>query len=152
MFHLWTIVEENLTLMMAAVPFFQGVRDAWTKNGTHFVGLCTSFVRQVSVLVGGTKTNVDIAHECRSLAMSPMLALVESANEDGILNDGCDQKMVDFNADHRVNYLKESLQCHDKVAEDFMVCQCADSAAVNMSIVTKMEHPHVSCKTHNLNL
>ena len=33
-----------------------------------------------------------------------------------------------------------------------MVCQCADSAAVNISIATKMDYPHVSCKNHNLNL
>ena len=39
-----------------------------------------------------------------------------------------------------------------KVVEDFMVFQCADSAAVSASIATQMDHPHASCKNHNLNL
>ena len=107
MFHLWTIVEEKLTQMMAPVPFCQGTHNAWTKNGTHFIGLYASFMCQASMPVGGMKLNADNFHGRRSLSMSPMPALVEAVNEEGILNEGCDQEAVDFNADHHVNYLKK---------------------------------------------
>lgn len=152
MFHLVTVVEEKLTVMMINAPFCQAIYDAWTKNGTHFLGLYASFMRSVDITVSGIKIDANDIHECRLLSVSPMPALIDSVDENGNINDGYNKEAVEFNADHHINFMKECLEYYDKIADDFIVCQCADSAGVNISVANKMSHPHISCKNHNLNL
>ena len=84
--------------------------------------------------------------------MSPVPALIDSVDENGILNEGCNKEAVDFDADHHTNFMKECLEHCDKVGDEFIVCQCAESETVNTSVAKKMSHTHVSCENHNLNL
>ena len=87
-------------------------------------------------------------HECRLLAVSPMPALA-SDEEEGVT---VDSEAVKFDARHQVNMITETFSYYDKDADDFVLCQCADSASVNIKTSKLMGMPHVSCKNHNLSL
>ena len=49
-------------------------------------------------------------------------------------------------------FLKESFRYFNKDANEFFICQCANSAAVNIKVSKIMNIPHVSYKSHNLSL
>ena len=136
---------------MSDAPGCQLICDAWTKN-THFLAMYDSFMRHVDIIVGGEKVQTDDIHECQLIAASPMTALLDTNDENGNNHDGFDKKAVKFNMKHHMNYIKNNFEYYDKDADEFILCQCADSAAVNIKAARIMNMPHSSYKYHNCSL
>jgi len=111
-----------------------------------------SFMRPVDIVVSGQKILADDIHKYHLLSVSPMPALNHSIDENGEVNVGFDKEAVKFNAEHHVNFKRKCFEYYKKDADEFVLCQCADSAGVNISVAKIMNHPHISCKNHNLNL
>ena len=153
MFHLTEIVEEKIANMMDKSPGGQVLYDAWTKNGTHFLGIYCSFMKPVYGIVCKKKEITCWVHECRLLVVSPMPALVgDNVDGDDETNQEAKDEAVKFDAEHHVNHLRETFLYYNKTVDEFVRCQCADSAAVNIKVARMLGIPHISCKNHCLSL
>ena len=150
-FHLVEIAEEKITKMMKNSDASQVIYDGWTKNGTHFLGVYCSFMNPKHAIVNREPLLIGYGHECRLLAVSPM-PILRSDRDTDEEDEVEDEEAINFDAEHHVNHLKETLSYYDKEICGYVKCQLADSAAVNIKASKLMGIPHISCKNHNLSL
>ncbi len=63
-----------------------------------------------------------------------------------------EEESTEFNADAHVNYFQKTFELYGIEYDSWVLCQCADSAAVNPKISRETHCRHISCKNHNLAL
>ena len=102
-----------------------------------------------------------VRNECRLLACAPLKTVNDNGSDsdgesDG--DDGDDDLATSFDAKHHRQYFEDTFKFYNKdISEDgddstFIVCQVADSTALNPAIARAMNFPHISCKNHDLSL
>ena len=63
------------------------------------------------------------------------------------------EESTEFNADANVDYVQKTCELYGIVYNTRVLCQCADSAAVNIKLAWDTPHcHHISWKNHNLSL
>jgi hypothetical protein len=133
--HLVMIVEEKIGRMMKKAPAGQILFDGYTISGQHYVALFASFILPYEVVVGNTKS-ILARHELCLLAVSPLSSLDEN-NED--------KELAEFNAKAHVNFFRTTFKLYGIDYDEWVLCQTADSAAVNIKIAKATHGLHISC-------
>ncbi len=60
-----------------------------------------------------------------------------------------EEEITEFNSDAHVNYFQKTFELYGIEYDSWVLCQCADSAAVNPKISRETHFRHISCKDHN---
>jgi hypothetical protein len=142
--YLVAIVEEKISKMMKTAPAGQIIFDGYTVGGQHYVAVFASFMRKCTSIAEGSEFKYD-KHELRLLACAPLPPVsLDVGNEE--------EESTEFNANAHVNYFQKTFELHGIEYDSWVLCQCADSAAVNPKISRETHCWHISCKNHNLAL
>jgi hypothetical protein len=140
--HLVAIVEEKISKMMKTTPAGQIIFDGYTVGGQHYVAVFASFMQKCTSIAEGSEFKYD-KHELHLLAFAPLPPVsLDVGNEE--------EKSTEFNADAHVNYFQKTFELYGIEYDSWVLCQCADSAAVNPKISRETHCGHISCKNHNL--
>ena len=138
------IVEQKISNMMKDAPAGQIIFDGYTVGGQHYVAIFASFMRKCTSLAEGSQLKYE-KHELRLLACAPLPPV-----DDDIGNEN--EESTEFNSDAHVNYFRKTMELYGMQYDTWVLCQCADSAAVNIKIAKETHRRHISCKNHNLAL
>jgi hypothetical protein len=60
------------------------------------------------------------------------------------------EESTEFNAEAHINYFQKTFELYDY--NTWGLCQCADSAAVNIKILRETHCHYISCKNNNITL
>ncbi len=142
--HLVAIVKEKISKMMKTALAGQIIFVGYTVGGRHYVTVFALLMRKCTSIAEGSELKYD-KHELCLLACAP-LPLVSSdvGNEE--------EESMEFNADAHVNCFQKTFELYGIEYDSWVLCQCADSAAVTPKILRETHCWHISCKNHNLAL
>jgi hypothetical protein len=143
--HLVAIVEDKISNMMKTAPAGQIIFDGYTVGGQRYVAGFALFMRKCTLMAKGSEYKYD-KHELRLLACAPL----PPVSTDVLGND--QEESTKFNAEAHVNYFQKPFDLYGIDYDAWVLCQCADSAAVNLKISRDTHGWHISCKNHNLAL
>ena len=138
------IVEQKIANMMKLAPAGQIIFDGYTVAGQHYVAVFASFMRNCTSIAEGNELKYD-KHELRLLACAPLPPI------DGDIGNE-NEESTEFNSDAHVNYFRKTMELYGIDYDTWVLCQCADSASVNIKIAKETHCRHISCKNHNLAL
>ncbi len=102
------------------------------------------FMRKCTLIAEGSEFKYD-KHELHLLACAPLPPVSSDVGNE-------EEESTEFNADAHVNYFQKTFELYVIVYDSWVLCQCADSAAVNPKISRETHCWHISCKNHNLAL
>jgi hypothetical protein len=140
------IVEDKIASMMKTAPGGQIIFDGYTVGGQHYVAVFASFMRKCTSLMNkGTEYKYD-RFELRLLACAPL----PPVNTNLLGNE--EEESTEFNADAHVSFFQKTFELYGIEFDTWVLCQCADSASVNLKIARDTHGWHISCKNHNLAL
>ncbi len=142
--HLVAIVEDKISNMMKTAPAGQIIFDGYTVGGQHYVAVFASFMQKCASMAKGSEYKYD-KHEL--LACAPLTPGVST----DVLGDE-QEESTKFNAEALENYFQKTFDLYGIDYDTCVLCQCADSAAVNLKILRDTHGWHISCKNHNLAL
>jgi hypothetical protein len=145
--HLVAIVEDKIATMMKTASGGQIIFDGYTVGGQHYVAVFASFMLKCTLMTKGTEYKYD-KHELRLLACAPLPPVTVNMN---VLGDE-EEESTKFNADAHVNFFQKTFKLYGIEFDTWVLCQCADSASVNLKIAWDTHGWHISCKNHNLAL
>ncbi len=143
--HLVAIVEDKISNMMKSAPTGQIIFDGYTVGGQHYVVVFALFMWKCTSMAEGSEYKYD-KHELRLLACAP-LPLVGM----DVLGDE-QEESTKFYTEAHVNYFQKTFNLYGIDFDTWVLCQCADSAAVNIKILRDTHGWHISYKNHNLAL
>ncbi len=141
--HLVAIVEDKISNMVKTAPAGQIIFDGYTVGGQHYVVVFASFMRKCTSMAKGSEYKYD-KHELRLLACAPLPPVSTD-----VLGDE-QEESTKFNPKAHVNYFQKTFDLYEIDYDTWVLCQCADSAAVNLKILRDTHGRHISCKNHNL--
>jgi hypothetical protein len=142
--HLVAIVEEKISKMMNTAMAGQIIFDGYTVGGQHYVAVFALFMRKCTLIAEGSEFNHD-KHELHLLACAPLPPVSSDVGNE-------EKESLEFNADAHVNFFQKTFELYGIEYDSCVLCQCADSAAVNSKISREIHCWHISCKNHNLAL
>ncbi len=142
--HLVAIFEEKISKMMKTAPAGQIIFDGYTVGGQHYVAVFALFMWKCTLIAEGSEFKYD-KHESCLLACAPLLPVSSDVGNE-------EEESTEFNADVHVNYFQKTFGLYGIEYDSWVLCQCADSAAVNPKILRQTHCWHISCKNHNLAL
>jgi hypothetical protein len=131
--------------MMKTAPAGQIIFDGYTVGGQHYVVVFALFMQKCTSMAKGSEYKYD-KHELCLLACAPL-----SPVSTDVLGDE-QEESTKFNAEAHVNYFQKTFNLYGSDYDTWVLCQCADSAAVNLKILRDTHGWHISCKNHNLAL
>ena len=140
--HFVAIVEEKIPKIMKTAPAGQIIFDGYTVGGQHYVAVFALFMQKCTSISEGSEFKYD-KHELRLLACAPLPPVSSDVGNE-------EEESTEFNADAHVNYFQKTFELYGIEYDSWVLCQCADSAAVNPKILRETHCWHISCKNHNL--
>jgi hypothetical protein len=143
--HLVAIVEDKISNMMKTAPAGQIIFDGYTVGDQHYVAVFASFIQKCTSMAKGIEYKYD-KHELHLLACAPL----PPVSTDVLVDE--QEESTKFNAEAHVNYFQKTFDLYGIDYDTWVLCQCADSAAVNLKILRDAHGQYISCKNHNLAL
>jgi len=137
------LVEKRISQEMKEAGCGSILHDGWSHNSVHYVGLFASFIKKI-----------DSTPRLVLLSVSP---LANRTDEDESASDSSseadiEEQVVEFNAENHVRHFREMFDFYNISINDWVICQTCDNAPVNKKIAKLLQIPHVTCKSHALNL
>ena len=145
-------VEVKLATEMKAAGKGSIVHDAWTKFGTHFFGLFSTYMASRQYLVEGSMLTI-YKPIISLLSVLPLHTIsCESQDEDNSDDLEDMEEASNFTARAHYVHIKDILtNYYDMDTAKWITYQTADSASVNLKLAKLMNIPHVNCENHLLN-
>jgi hypothetical protein len=138
------IIEEKISKMMKTAPAGQIFFYGYTVGGQYYVAVFALFMLKCTSIAEWSEFKYD-KHELHLLACAPLPPVSLDVGDE-------EEESTEFIADAHVNYFQKTFKLYGIDYDGWVLCQCADSAAVNPKISRETHCRHISCKSHNLAL
>jgi hypothetical protein len=145
-------VEEKLAAEMKAAGKGSIVHDAWTKFGTHFFALFSTYMASRQFLVEGSMLTV-YKPVISLLSVSPLHTIARESEDEDDSEDLEDmEEATSFTAQvHKQHIIDILVNYYGIDIAKWITNQTADSASVNILLAKLLGIPHENCENHLLN-
>jgi hypothetical protein len=145
-------VEVKLAAEMKAAGKGSIVHDAWTKFGTHYLGLFSTYMATRQYLFEGSMLTI-YKPIISLLSVSPLHTIASESQDEDDSDDSEDmEEATNFTARAHQLHIEHILSnYYDMDTAKWITNQTADSASVNLKLAKLMNIPHVNCENHLLN-
>ena len=127
LFHLVTMVEDNIKKDLKEANYGALMHDGWSKYGTHYVALFAQFNKKTYQQIG-MRSSQTVTPASVLLAVRPMLHVTAVDNEEEkiggeTIQSQAAQEATSFTAEVHAKFFKDVLRNYDVDLDSWAVCQ-----------------------------